>query len=141
MSRLLYRRTLTRLTATLLMCGWGVAWATIEAASPDLIGLPWAQVFVGVLIASWGGATATLGRHLAAKYDNRPFHLRNEVLKDGFVSVTVGGGTYLGGAWYGLQPMAVGLLLLLAGYLGVRILSGAADRFLAVVTANRGGEQ
>lgn len=139
------RRTLygavARMSALLLASGWGLAWATVDAihhAAPDLLGLPWVQIAVGVAVASWGGLTATLGRYLAAVYDDKPFHWRLEGIKDGAVSVTVGAGSYLGGAWYGLSPMMLGLVLLLSGYLGVRVLSGAADRLLAVVTATSG---
>jgi hypothetical protein len=122
-----------KITFGVLLCGWGLAWASVETMPPNLLSLPWVQVLVGVLIASWGGATATLGRYLTATYDSRPFHWRLEAVRDGCVSITVGAGSYFGGAWYGLSPMVLGLVLLLAGYLGVRILSGAADRLLSLI--------
>ena len=56
-------------------------------------------------------------------------------MRDLAVSVTVGSGAYLGGAWYGLGPLQLGLVLLLAGYLGVRVLNAAADRLLRAVEA------
>jgi hypothetical protein len=127
--------SLRRITVIALGMGWALSWAGVEAirAEPNLIQLPWLQILVGVAIASWGGATATLGRYLAASYEARPFHWKTEALRDGFVSATVGSGSYMGGWWYGLPPMLLGLVLLLAGYLGVRILSGAAERLLAMV--------
>lgn len=130
------RLAMRRVMAGMLCCGWVTAWATVEAlqaSEPNLLALPWMQIAVGVAIASWGGATATLGRYLVASYDARPFHWRAETARDACVSVTVGGGSYLGGAWYGLSPMLLGLVLLLAGYLGVRILSGAAERLLGLI--------
>jgi hypothetical protein len=133
-----YRRAVRRCVSASLLCGWGVAWAAVASAPPDLLGLPWFQIAVGVAIASWGGITATLGRYLAAAYDGKPFFWRAEIVKDGATSVTVGGGAYLGGAYADLGPMLLGMVLLLSGYLGVRILSTAADRLLAVV-AQRGG--
>ena len=134
------RVCLKYLTVIALWLGWAVAWGSLEvlsAAEPNLIALPWMQIMVGAAIASWGGVTATLGRYLAAKYETRPFHWRVESIRDACVSVTVGSGSYFGGAWYGLSPMLLGLVLLLSGYLGVRILSGAADRLLSII--ERGG--
>jgi hypothetical protein len=133
--RLDTRISLRRITVGVLGMGWALSWASVEVlrSEPNLVALPWLQILVGVAIASWGGATATLGRYLAASYESRPFHWRTETVRDGFVSVTVGGGSYFSGWWYGLPPMLLGLVLLLAGYLGVRILSGAAERLLAIV--------
>lgn len=129
------RRYLRRLTAWLLLVGWGVSWAAVATVQPDLIALPWAQVSVGMLIASWGGFTATLGRKLAAHYESRPFHLKVEILRDGAVSVTVGSGGYLLGAWYALDAMILGVVLLLSGYLGVKILSEASERLLSILSS------
>lgn len=129
------RRALRLLTVFLLLVGWGVAWAAVAAIQPDLLGLPWAQVSVGMAVASWGGITATLGRKLTAHYDAKPFHLRAELLRDFAVSITVGGGGYLLGAWYRLDAMLLGVVLLLSGYLGVRALSEASERFLAILSS------
>lgn len=130
------RIVIARVVAILLGLGWGLGSAAAAHINgePDLLSLPWLQVAVGVVIATWGGATATLGRYLAAAYSGSPFHWRAEAVRDGFVSVTVGSGSYFGGAWYGLHPWLLGLVLLLSGYLGVRILSGAAERLMAAVT-------
>jgi hypothetical protein len=129
------RVSVRRVTIAVLCWGWLAAWAGVEVvkAEPNLASLPWLQIVVGVAIASWGGATATLGRYLASSYAAKPFHWKIEAVRDGFVSITVGAGSYLGGAWYGLSPMLLGLVLLLAGYLGVRVLSGAAERLLSMV--------
>ena len=129
------RRALSRFTVTVLVLGWIVASATVHAAqsSPDLIALPWLQIALGCWIAAWGGAAATLTRYLASQYEQRPFLVKVEIAKDGMVSGIVGGGTYMTGAMYELTPMLIGLLLLLAGWAGVRVLNLAADRLLASV--------
>lgn len=131
------KQRIGRFCAALLLCGWGVAWATVAAAqaNPDLTSLPWMQIAIGAAIATWGGATATLGRYMAAVYEERPFRWRLEVVRDLTVSVTVGSGAYLASAWYGMGPLQLGLLLLLSGYLGVRMLNVAADRLLQVITS------
>jgi hypothetical protein len=49
------------------------------------------------------------------------------------VSITVGAGSYFAGAWYGINSMILGLVLLMAGYLGARVLTVATDRFLDFV--------
>jgi hypothetical protein len=138
-SQFAYRRAVFRVTFILLLVGWGAAWATAHVIheTPRLDSLPWLQVVISIAIAGWGGITATLGRYLASQYDETPFILRLELAKDAAVSVTVGMGSYLGGAWYGLTPMLLGLSILLAGFLGVRLLSGAADRMLAVVFSRK----
>lgn len=134
MPRLDTRRRIARITVGALLMGWGVAWASVAATYPDLIGLPWAQVGVGVLIAAWGGATATLGRYLASAYEQRPFLWRPEIVRDSAVSVSVGAGAYLVGWTWQLSPPMLGLVLLLAGYGGTRVLSVALERMLLTVT-------
>jgi hypothetical protein len=113
-----------------LAVGWSIAYATVEALPPQLIELPWVQMIIGMAIASWGGVTATLSRYMAAMYHGKPFHWKGEVVKDLFVSVLVGTGTYLFGWVQNLSAAALGLALLLAGFLGIRLLSFAADRFM-----------
>jgi hypothetical protein len=134
------RITLRRITVTLLLLGWGVSWAAVSVIAPDLVGLPWAQIAVGVAISSWGGLTATLGRKLTAEYDNTPFKLRSEIVKDTAVSVSVGTGGYLTGAWQGLDPMLLGVVLLMCGYGGVKVLTTSLDRLLAVVRGSGGNK-
>lgn len=138
MGRLDARRRIRRITAGSLLMGWGAAWGAVAASHPDLLGLPWAQVGVGVLIAAWGGATATLGRYLAAAYEQRPFLWRPEVVRDSAVSVSVGAGSYLAGWSYELSAPMLGLVLLLAGYGGTRVLSVAVERLLAAMAERRG---
>ena len=125
------RRRISRVTIVLLGMGWGVAWGVVTATQPDLLGLPWLQIAIGALIAAWGGATATLGRYLAATYEQRPFLWRPEVVRDGAVSVSVGSGAYLAGLAYELSAPMLGLTLLLAGYGGTRVLSAAAERLIS----------
>lgn len=130
------RQRVARICALSLSFGWGFAWASVAMVQdmPELTALPWVQIAVGAAISSWGGATATLGRYLAAEYESRPFRWQAEVVRDASVSVTVGTGAYLAGAWYGLGPLALGLLLLLAGYGGVRVLGAAVERMLSLIT-------
>ena len=122
-----------------LALGWGVAWGAVAATYPDMIALPWIQIAVGAAIAAWGGATATLGRYLAATYDQKPFLWRPEVIRDGAVSVSVGSGAYMAGWAYELSAPMLGLTLLLAGYGGTRVLSAAAERVLSALAEKRGG--
>jgi len=131
------RRALSRITIVLLLMGWGVSWAAVTVLGPDLIGLPWAQVGVGVVISAWGGLTATLGRKLTAEYENTPFRFKSELTKDGAVSVSVGVSGYLAGAWHGLNPMLLGVVLLLGGYGGARVLSVATDRLLDFIRSRK----
>lgn len=128
------RRRISRVTIVLLGMGWGVAWGVVTATQPDLLGLPWLQIAIGALIAAWGGATATLGRYLAATYEQRLFLWRPEVVRDGAVSVSVGSGAYLAGLAYELSAPMLGLTLLLAGYGGTRVLSAAAERLISSIS-------
>jgi hypothetical protein len=129
-SRFEYRRLLTAVVGTCLAVGWSLAYAMVTALPPQLVELPWMQLAIGVLISSWGGATATLQRYLAAQYEARPFHWRGEAAKDVMVSGTVGIGTYLAGWVQSLSVATLGLCLLLAGFLGVRLLTVVSERFL-----------
>lgn len=134
--RMVVRRSLTRLTLWILALGWVSAAATVQAAqsAPDMVAdMPWVQIALGAWIAAWGGGAATLTRYLAAVYEERPFLTRVEIAKDVFVSGIVGSATYLTGAIYEWPPMVIGLALLLAGWLGVRLLNVVADRALAAV--------
>ena len=140
MVRLDVRRRIARVTALCLVLGWGVAWGAVAATYPDLIGLPWVQIVIGAAIAAWGGATATLGRYLVAVYESTTFHWKPEVVRDGAVSVSVGGGAYLAGWSYELSAPMLGLTLLLAGYGGTRVLSAAAERFLSAIAEKRKSE-
>lgn len=124
-------RRITRITILCLGMGWGLAWGAVAATYPDLLGLPWAQIALGALIAAWGGATATLGRYLTATYESKPFLWKPEVIKDSAVSISVGAGGYLAGWAYELSPPMTGLLLLLCGYGGTRVLSAAVERLLS----------
>ncbi len=136
----LQRLRVQRIVAVFLMIGWGVAYATtstLQREAPDLLGLPWVQIALGAVIACWGGAAATLGRYLSASYDNRKFRWRAEAVRDVVVSIAVGGGGYLAGWWYGLGTAQLGLVLLLSGVLGVRLLTTAAERLYAVVSSRK----
>lgn len=135
--RTVMRQRLARFTTGTLVLGWAFASAAVHAAqaSPDLIALPWLQIGLGCWIAAWGGAAATLTRYLASVYEDRPFLVKVEVAKDCLVSVIVGGMTYMTGALYQLDPSLVGMLLLLSGWLGVRLLNVAADRLLSAVVS------
>jgi hypothetical protein len=137
MVRVDVRRRIARITTVFLGLGWGVAWASVAATYPDMIALPWVQIAVGAAIAAWGGATATLGRYLAAVYEERTFHWKPEVVRDGAVSVSVGSGAYLAGWSYELSAPMLGLTLLLAGYGGTRVLSAAVERMLSSVAERK----
>ena len=122
-----------------LALGWGVAWGAVAATYPDLIGLPGVQIVIGACIAAWGGATATLGRYLAATYEQKTFLWKPEVIRDGAVSVSVGSGAYMAGWSYELSAPMLGLTLLLAGYGGTRVLSAAVERMLSALAEKRSG--
>ncbi len=125
------RRRIRSVTVVCMSFGWGLAWATVQATYPDIISLPWAQIAVGAAIAAWGGATATMGRYLTAVYESKPFFWRPEVLRDLAVSIAVGSGGYLAGWSYDVPPPMMGLMLLLFGYGGTRVLSAVVERMLS----------
>ena len=131
------RQRIARITALFLGLGWGVAWGAVAATYPDMIALPWIQIAVGAAIAAWGGATATLGRYLSALYESKPFLWHAEVVRDGAVSVSVGGGAYMAGWAYELSAPELGLALLLAGYGGTRVLGAAAERLLSGIAGRK----
>lgn len=140
MTRYEYRRRLTFILIFMFLIGWGMAVEAVTAVTSssdyeaaDMTALPWVQMFVGGSIAAWGGATATLGRYLAARYDNSRFIWQIEAIKDLFVSLIVGAGGYLLGVWTHRSEVEIGLILMLSGYLGTRVLTVAADRLLAVL--------
>ena len=56
------------------------------------------------------------------------------------MSVSVGSGAYLAGWAYQLSPPMLGLLLLLAGYGGARVLSGAVERMMFALSERKGGQ-
>ncbi len=133
----LIRRRIARTVLASMVLGWGASsagTAALAASEPDLLGLPWVQILIGVFIAGWGGLSATLGRWLAARYNGQPWFWPGELMRDLAVGVAVGMGSYFMGAAYGLKPMQLGLVLLLAGFLGVRLLGGLAERLLGIVT-------
>lgn len=122
-----------RLISILVMlAGWPLAVASVEVArtvGADMIGsLAWAHAIVAVLIASWSGFAATLGRWLAAKKAKLDFHWSSEALRDAFVSGTIGAGGYWAGSAEGYTSMQIGFALLLAGYAGVSALDYVLDR-------------
>jgi len=123
------RRFTLRVASAMLAFGWTAAWGLFEVLPPPLIDLPWVQLSIGVAISYWGGATATIQRYLASVYDEKPFHWRMELLKDTFVSGTVGGTVYLAGWVRAMSNAELGLTLLLAGYCGVRLLGFATEHF------------
>lgn len=132
MVRIEVRRRIARITAASLVFGWGVSWATVAAAYPDLINMPWAQMGVGGLIAAWGGGSATLDRYLKATYEERPFYWKAEVGRDIAVSVSIGSVSYWA-AWLWSWPIPMlGLTLLLAGYSGTAALRLAAEKWMVI---------
>ena len=126
------RLRIFQVAAVLMLSGFGLAWATTAAVSadPDLSALPWLQVAIGVAISAWGAMSATLVRWLMARYKEAPWYWQGELVKDIVVAVAVGMGAYFLGAMQGLHSMQLALLLLVAGYAGVPLLSGPAGRLI-----------
>ena len=135
------RMRIARAMAVMALAGWvgGAALASAVRSEPQLSALPWAQIAIGVLISGWGGATATLGRWLAAQYTGAPFHWRAEVVRDVAVSVCVGLGAYFAGATAGLSSMELGFVLLVCGLVGAPMLAAVGGRALAIVKAGKAG--
>lgn len=124
------RRRLRLFVFTYLLCAWGVAWATITAAGPDLLLLPWAQAGVGAGVSYVGGFAATLGRKLAAQYEGAVFHSRWEFARDAAVSVVIGLTGFMAGMYQRMDPALLVVILLLGGYGGTRTLAVWVDRVL-----------
>lgn len=124
------RLRLQRALLSYLLVAWGSTWALVESAQPDLAALPWAQALVGVGVAWIGGFAATLGRMVAARYDDAEFHKPYEFTRDGAVSTVVGLSGYMGGMVNGTSPPLLVLVLLLGGYAGTRMLATWVDRVI-----------
>ena len=124
------RERLQKALAVYLLFAWGVSWAALVHAAPDLLGLPWAQAGVGCLVSWLGGFAATLGRRLAAQYDGKTFHAKHEFIRDGAVSVVVGVAGYMAGVATRADEATLSLVLLLGGYAGTRTLALWVDRVI-----------
>ena len=122
------RKRLRIFVATYLITAWGAAWASLSAAGPDLLLLPWAQAGVGAGVSYIGGFAATLGRKLAAQYENARFHARWEFARDAVVSVVIGLTGYMGGMYQKMDPSLLVVVLLLGGYGGTRTLAVWIDK-------------
>lgn len=124
------RQRLRKALAAYLLASWGVSWASMVAAGPDLLSLPWAQALVGVGVAWIGGFAASLGRMVAATYENRPFRHAHEFGRDGAVSAVIGLSGYWIGMSQGSSPALVALVLILSGYAGTAALNIWITRFV-----------
>jgi hypothetical protein len=124
------KRRLRRIIAVYLLTSYGVAWAALAGAGPDLLALPWAQSLVGCGVSWIGGFAASLGRMVTAVYEARPFRYGHEFSRDGAVSVVIGLAGYWGGMSQAMSPSLLALVLLLGGYAGTRTLSVWVDRML-----------
>lgn len=124
------RRRLRLIVAAYLLFAWGMAWAALAAAGPDLMVLPWAQAGVGAGVSYIGGFAATLGRKLTAQYEQAVFHTRWEFTRDAVVSVVIGLTGYMGGVHQRVDPALLVVVLLLSGYGGTRTLAVWLDRVI-----------
>jgi hypothetical protein len=115
-------RSTRRFLIFVCVYGWSVTVFAAAMIGPDLVGLPWAQIGVGIAISLWGGLTRTAERAMAAKQAGREFHALREALRDGMAAVLVGGVTYLAGAWHGSNIYVLGVALGLGGYVVTPIL-------------------
>jgi len=118
-------------------------WA-LTAPPGDLVGLPWPQIFIGVMLALWGGITRTAERALEASKaarDNPPgtFDLRGELFKDLIVSSGIGFLIFAVGSWQEWGVWLLGSALWLAGYLGTRLLAGLGKAALDYLQRRAGG--
>jgi len=129
-------KRLRRLLTAYLLASYGVAWAAMTHAGPDLIALPWAQAAIGCGVSWIGGFAASLGRMVTAAYEARPFRHLHEFSRDGAVSVVIGLAGYWGGMSQAMSPSLLALVLLLGGYGGTRVLGVWVERVLKV---ERGG--
>lgn len=124
-----------------MLCGWGVAWATVEVVPPDLLGLPWVQIAIGASGGGWGGLVSTLVRYTASRYDNRiTFYWRPEALKDVTVGATAGYALYLWGSSARLSPEMIGLLIVVGGGAGTRLWTLAVDMIVTLLRRREGDQ-
>lgn len=136
MSMATMRRRVAAATIVYLGFFWAGATAAVEAvqtAPADLLGFPWAQAAVAVLITVGAGVTATFGRELAAQYHDRPFNRAKEYRKDIAVSVLLGVGGYAAGLMARADAPVVALGLIALGWSGTRALTAAADRVIDMI--------
>jgi hypothetical protein len=139
------RRIIVLATWCVLWAWWGVAWTAVEVAQHggvvDLLGFPWVQVAVAVVITVGAGLTATFGRELTAKYANRPFDAAREYRKDVAVSVILGLGGYAAGLVWRADAPTVALGLIALGWSGTRALSAAAGRLIDMIRRGPAGDE
>lgn len=112
-----------RFLALCIGLGWSItAWAASSGAV-DLIGLPWAQIGLGIALATWGGLASTAQRLVAAARDGaQSSRVWPSVLADVMASGGAGFLVYGLGAWQGLDRSLVSVLLFVGGYAGTRLL-------------------
>lgn len=107
--------------------GWAVtAWAA-ATAPVDLIGLPWLQILLAMLLATWGGLAATAHRLVDAVRAQSLFSpVWPSILADILASSSAGFVVYAIGAWRAWDPAAVSVALFFGGYSGTRLLEPMA---------------
>lgn len=121
-----------RFIALCIGMGWGVTtWAATTAAL-DLTGLAWAQIGLGVALATWGGLTSAAQRLVAAIRAG----VKVQPLWPGIVAdILASGGSglivYSLGAWQLWDRSLVSVLLFLGGYSGTRLLEPLATTIAA----------
>jgi hypothetical protein len=131
---------IARAVFVVLVAGVVPAWVlakSLAGETPDLLSAAWLQIAICALIAGWGGTAATLGRYLTAEAEGKRFNMKIELLKDMFVSGAVGAGAYWVGAIRGLDDAELGIVLLLSGFLGTRLLSAVGDKLLSIIAATK----
>lgn len=117
------------------MLSASAVWAAV-GVPPNLTGLPWPQIGLGIVLALWGGATRTAERALEARRSppTEPptiFVLKEELLKDVIVSSGIGFLVFLLGASLEWGVWVLPAALWLGGYLGSRLLAGMGEAALS----------
>ena len=108
-------------------------WAVVQPP-PELLGLPWLQIAIASLISLFGGIGQTAVRALedAQERKDKPdqvtgFNLKNELIKDLFISAGLGLIIYSVGIRQELNAELLASALWLSGYMGAKLLAGMSN--------------
>ena len=115
------------------------AWAIVREP-PNLLALPWLQIAGAGLIALWGGVVRTsikavddARRRIDKPNEPTGFSLKNELVKDFFLSSGLGFAIFLFGYRSDWDDELLAAALFIGGYLGTQLIVAAGDLVLGQI--------